>query len=318
KAPPLLSGILLHVILNGYDCVDEDSLLRHLCPEFREEYLPLKLLGLDQSIEVGSLLQFMVETALETPICNLEGPPNHGALRLPDYHTGICQSVLGYFLLGTARMELFDGHPDVQAFGQGFNIRLKNRVGFGKLLEGRSEELFPALWCRGITSPDILLKHLRIRPLIDEDHDPRPLSPSEVVISDAIKRYFTIPGHPDCPALRAILPEESFAQHYNDLAMRSRLFVKASTGSFATPTEEDWSITIELARDEVNGHELLAPRPLEWHLCAKLVTIWYNKDLVNACLEPVPQDIPRFSRRFDRWFHSQIIEFDRSSTFSIV
>ncbi|KEP48227.1 hypothetical protein V565_130280, partial [Rhizoctonia solani 123E] len=179
--------------------IDEDELLQHLCPDFREEYLALKMLALDEPIKAGSNAQYLVEIALETSICDLEGPPNHGEARTPEYHKAICQSVISYYLLGTSRASTFHEHADVRAFAKGFNVPLKDGVGFGKLLEDRSVELFPGLWCREIPSPEILLQHLRISALVDEDHDPRALSSSEVVISNAIKRYLGIPGHPDCP-----------------------------------------------------------------------------------------------------------------------
>ncbi|KAG8703577.1 hypothetical protein FRC08_002757 [Ceratobasidium sp. 394] len=177
---------------------------------------------------------------------------------------------------------------------------------FRDLLREKSTDIFPGMWCREIPSPDVFLQHLKIRPAPDEDYNIPTMSTQERIISEAIQRYFTIPGHPDCPALRAIIPSHEFTQHGDDPALRARLFILAATGSRSTPTEPGWRIVVDLAKEHENRPDQGGPHPLHWHLCARTVTLTYDDDLVNACLEPVPSGNPTFSRRFERWFHSQV------------
>lgn len=75
---------------------------------------------------------------------------------------------------------------------------------------------------------------------------------------------------------------------------------------------------VELVPDRGKDAMRSAPPPLQWQLCLRTVRLFYDEELVNACLQPIPDHGINASRLFDRWFHSQIYAIEGASTFSMV
>lgn len=105
------------------------------------------------------------------------------------------------------------------------------------------------MWCRELQSPEVLLEHLQFVSASAEDDTIPSLSPAEEVIAAAVRRYFTLPGHPDCPLLRHLIPGEEFTRDAQDYGLRARLFILAITGSIAAPTEQNWTFTVSRSYD---------------------------------------------------------------------
>ncbi|KAF8607069.1 hypothetical protein BDV93DRAFT_591017 [Ceratobasidium sp. AG-I] len=194
---------------------------------------------------------------------------------------------------------------------------------FIQILAPHIRDIAPVMWSRQSPPPDVLLEHLVFLPLVDQDiQGPNPARPSlsrqEEAIVAAIKIYLQGYGHPDCILLRDIISSSEYNRQKHNQLLRGGLLLLAATGCPFCPVEEDWSITFELT--PVPGKDAVrnTPKPMEWHLCTRGVTIYYDDNLVNACLEPIPSQNPHFSRRFDRWFHSQILDLEKSGTFSFL
>ncbi|KAG8786486.1 hypothetical protein FRC12_016504 [Ceratobasidium sp. 428] len=314
--PPRLSGIFIQAIVGGWNSICDDRLLRLLCPEFAEMYLPLSQLPLDSRISAQpSLVQFLQPALDGQSVHSLD---RRNRARPRPLHEHICAIAASFYLLSTSRQESFEHHQDVSSFRQGFNIPIVDGDTLISLLRPASTTIFPNMWCRAVSSADVFLEHLRICPEPDYTTvDPMPMRAEHHIIASALRRYFSQPGHPDCPMIRALVPAEAIESMRNDHTIRSRLFIFTSTASWAAPTEPGWRVTIELAREAGTRPDAGGPRPISIHVCARSVTLTYDDDLINACLEPIPPNNPNFSRLFDRWFHSQICG-DGPDTFSIL
>ncbi|KAG8719065.1 hypothetical protein FRC08_003746 [Ceratobasidium sp. 394] len=245
--PSMISGIFLQVITGDWSTIGNERLLQTLSPSFWELYLPLLQHPLDVPIPVQSPAYYLLAPALDgQQVQNLDGQSRGGAGRTVSYHQQLCNATAGYHLLSATRPEYLHHHSDVSAFSLGFNLNLANGQTFRDLLREKSTDIFPGMWCREIPSPNVFLQHLKIRPAPDEDYNIPTMSTQERIISDAIQRYFTIPGHPNCPVLRSIIPSHEFAQYEDDPALRARLFILAATGSRSTPTEPGWRVIVSM------------------------------------------------------------------------
>ncbi|KAG8691151.1 hypothetical protein FRC11_006346, partial [Ceratobasidium sp. 423] len=313
--PPLLSAIFIQAIINGHESIQEDELLRLYCPNFRGRYLSLLQHPLDLPFEIQDPLYYFLEPALEDQdIRTLGGPPHNGASRTPQYHQGLCRAALSYHLLGNSRQSTFDTHPDILAFKKGLDLPLSEDCTMLQVLKVDSPRHLPALWCRELHSPEVLLEHLKFCTPVDDDYNRRDLNAGEEIIAEAFRDYLRGPGHPVCSLLQNLIPAQEFTEYQGDYGLRSRLFLLATTGSSLVPTEGNWDITVELIPDPgknpINDTSVIVPKPLEWQLCSQTVRLYYDDDFINACQEPRPAILTSatFSRLIDRWFHYQIID----------
>ncbi|QRV95021.1 interleukin-1 receptor-associated kinase 4 [Ceratobasidium sp. AG-Ba] len=314
--PVVASPFFILAVISGWGALEHKELLKHACAGFNESYLSFLNFPRNAPIQIGSPEYFILEPALDgRDIRSLEGPPYHGLERSPGYHKHLCQSILGAHLLGTPRASVFMNHPDVVAFREGFSIQFDNGNTFSDLLAEHAIDLFPAMWCRVPTSPDTLLEHLLVVSANDNQVN---LSPEEKVIEQAFRRFLQGVGHPDCHYIEALVGAEEMVKNRNNPVLCTNLFLLAATGESNTPTDPDWQVTLELKHDHGKSIATNAPKDMEWHLCAYSVCLFYDEDMVNACLEPVPAGNTKFSRLIDRWFHTQIIDIKGSSTFTTV
>ncbi|KAG8701950.1 hypothetical protein FRC09_005038 [Ceratobasidium sp. 395] len=274
--PRMLSGLFLQAVLNGWESISDDNLLRCLCPDFRSNYLALAQHPVDVPVPTGSSMHFLLEPALDgQEVRDLEGPPHNGPARSPAYQHKLCQAVLGYHLLFASRPDTLCSHPDFLAFKKGLDVLLDGST-FIEVMKPTAATLIPALWCRELDSPNVLLEHLQFRPPPDKDYNIRELTVGEEIIAEAIRQYLQRPGHPDCFILRNLIPAQDFVRHREDYGLRSRLLISAATGLSSAPTTHNWKVTIELVKDTGKYRARPVPKPMVWQLCSTFPTKYLN------------------------------------------
>ncbi|KAG8711823.1 hypothetical protein FRC09_020393 [Ceratobasidium sp. 395] len=311
--PPMLSGVFLQALAD-WSSISDEGLVRHLCDrEFQQSYMEFAQHPLHQPVPPRSAMHYFVEEALDgRELRTIVGQANGSHERDPLYHQKLCVAVAGYHLLSASREETFRYDPDVMAFRMGLAFPLANGGNFMDSFASRSLKIIPGMWCREIASPEAFWEHLEIV----SSNGLSPTSKKEKILEAAIRRYLSLPGHPDCAVLSNYISNVDYEAQQTDAGLRARLLVLSATGVQGTPVQPRWRVTIELIED--NNHLEDIPRAMQWAHCMHSGKLWYNNRLINACLEPVPDGNPNFSRRFDGWLHSELLDLGAAGRYSHV
>lgn len=140
-------------------------------------------------------------------------------------------------------------------------------------------------------------------------------------------RYLNGKGHPDHPELRAsgLVEDDQFITRQDDVALRSQMFLKAVSDTWAVPLDPDWSIKVSTLRSS----------SAQYSLTVLFIQIRFNRDIVNkmdtvlfihTCFYAVDVEIScsledsltrpnalaavEVATDFDSWIHTQLLSSD--------